>query len=248
MNMRQIILDTETTGLSANNGDRLIEFAGVEMIDRRLTGNNLHLYINPERDIPEEAVAVHGITLEKLNEMNAPVFADVAQQIADYIRGAELIIHNASFDEGFLDMEFERLGMPRTKTITSDITDTLKMARDRYPGQKNSLDALCTRLEVDRSKRVLHGALIDCELLGEVYLAMTRSQFSLVDELMATTTASNNPAAGGQYQIKHAALPVVTPSSEELAEHENYLQALDKIAGAPCVWRQWQQDTEDKSK
>jgi DNA polymerase III subunit epsilon len=246
--MRQIILDTETTGLSANNGDRLIEFAGVEMIDRRLTGNNLHLYINPERDIPEEAVAVHGITLEKLNEMNAPVFADVAQQIADYIRGAELIIHNASFDEGFLDMEFKRLGMPRTKTITSDITDTLKMARDRYPGQKNSLDALCTRLEVDRSKRVLHGALIDCELLGEVYLAMTRSQFSLVDELMATTTASNNPAAGGQYQIKHAALPVVTPSSEELAEHENYLQALDKIAGAPCVWRQWQQDTEDKSK
>ncbi|WP_100123287.1 DNA polymerase III subunit epsilon [Snodgrassella alvi] len=246
--MRQIILDTETTGLSANNGDRLIEFAGVEMIDRRLTGNNLHLYINPERDIPEEAVAVHGITLEKLNEMNAPVFADVAQQIADYIRGAELIIHNASFDEGFLDMEFKRLGMPRTKTITSDITDTLKMARDRYPGQKNSLDALCTRLEVDRSKRVLHGALIDCELLGEVYLAMTRSQFSLVDELMATTTTSNNPAAGGQYQIKHAALPVVTPSSEELAEHENYLQALDKIAGAPCVWRQWQQDTEDKSK
>nr|WP_100149940.1 DNA polymerase III subunit epsilon [Snodgrassella communis] len=247
MNMRQIILDTETTGLSANNGDRLIEFAGVEMIDRRLTGNNLHLYVNPERDIPDEAVAVHGITLEKLKAMNAPVFAEVAQQIADYIRGAELIIHNASFDEGFLDMEFSRLGMPTTRTITIDITDTLKMARDRYPGQKNSLDALCTRLEVDRSKRVLHGALIDCELLSEVYLAMTRSQFSLVDELMDTANTSNNPAGGSQYQIKHSALPIVTPSSEELEEHEAYLQALDKIVGAPCVWRQWQQDTEDKS-
>ncbi|MCO6520477.1 MAG: DNA polymerase III subunit epsilon [Snodgrassella sp.] len=247
MNMRQIILDTETTGLSANNGDRLIEFAGVEMIDRRLTGNNLHLYVNPERDIPDEAVAVHGITLEKLKAMNAPVFAEVAQQIADYIRGAELIIHNATFDVGFLNMEFSRLGMPEVESITSDITDTLKMARDRYPGQKNSLDALCTRLEVDRSKRVLHGALIDCELLGEVYLAMTRSQFSLVDELMDTANTSNNPAGGSQYQIKHSALPIVTPSSEELEEHEAYLQALDKIVGAPCVWRQWQQDTEDKS-
>ncbi|WP_239349409.1 DNA polymerase III subunit epsilon [Snodgrassella communis] len=244
--MRQIILDTETTGLSANNGDRLIEFAGVEMIDRRLTGNNLHLYVNPERDIPDEAVAVHGITLDKLKAMNAPVFAEVAQQIADYIRGAELIIHNATFDVAFLNMEFNRLGMPEVESI-SDITDTLKMARDRYPGQKNSLDALCTRLEVDRSKRVLHGALIDCELLGEVYLAMTRSQFSLVDELMDTANNSNNPADGSQYQIKHSALPIVTPSSEELEEHEAYLQALDKIVGAPCVWRQWQQDTEDKS-
>ncbi|WP_171991473.1 DNA polymerase III subunit epsilon [Snodgrassella alvi] len=245
--MRQIILDTETTGLYANNGDRLIEFAGVEMVDRRLTGNNLHLYINPERDIPDEAVAVHGITLEKLHEMNAPVFAGVAQQIADYLHGAELIIHNAVFDEGFLDMEFKRLGMPKIKTITSGTVDTLKMARDKYPGQKNSLDALCTRLEVDRSKRVLHGALIDCELLGEVYLAMTRSQFSLVDELMATAAASENQIADSKYQIKHTGLIVVEPSAEELAEHEAYLQALDKIVGEPCMWRKWQENNGDKS-
>lgn len=244
--MRQIILDTETTGLSASNGDRLIEFAGVEMIDRRLTGNNLHLYINPERDIPEEAVAVHGITLEKLHEMKAPVFAEVAQQIADYISGAELIIHNAGFDESFLDMEFKKLNMPATRTITEKITDTLQMARERYPGQKNSLDALCTRLEVDRSKRVLHGALIDCELLGEVYLAMTRSQFSFVDELMAGNT-DTSIAGGGQYQIQHTALPVVKPNAEDMAEHEAYLQTLDKIVGAPCAWRQWQQQQEDKS-
>ncbi|WP_180296706.1 DNA polymerase III subunit epsilon [Snodgrassella alvi] len=244
--MRQIILDTETTGLSASNGDRLIEFAGVEMIDRRLTGNNLHLYINPERDIPEEAVAVHGITLEKLHEMKAPVFAEVAQQIADYISGAELIIHNAGFDESFLDMEFKKLNMPATRVIAKDITDTLQMARERYPGQKNSLDALCTRLEVDRSKRVLHGALIDCELLGEVYLAMTRSQFSLVDELMAGNT-DTSIAGGGQYQIQHTALPVVKPNAEDMAEHEAYLQTLDKIVGAPCAWRQWQQQQEDKS-
>lgn len=241
--MRQIILDTETTGLNAHDGDRLIEFAGVEMIDRRFTGNNLHLYVNPERDIAEEAVAIHGITLEKLAEKKAPVFAEVGQRIADFLRGAELVIHNAPFDVGFLNMEFRRIGLPPIEAITASVLDTLPMARNLYPGQKNSLDALCTRLDVDRSKRVLHGALIDCELLGEVYLAMTRSQFSLVDELAATSAATaggSTPAA--PHAIAHAPLTVVRPTEEEQAAHEDYLAALDKIVEGDCAWRQWQAD------
>ena len=237
--MRQIILDTETTGLSAQNGDRLIEFAGVEMIDRRLTGNNLHLYIDPERDIPEEAIAIHGITPEILREKNAPVFSVVAQQIAEYIRDSELVIHNAGFDIGFLNMEFNRLDMPNVESITSNQIDTLQMARERYPGQKNSLDALCTRLEVDRSKRVLHGALIDCELLAEVYLAMTRSQFSLVDELTSPIMQSQMQTIATKYQIDHEQLRVIAADENELAEHEAYLLSLDKIVDGDCLWRKW---------
>ncbi len=237
--MRQIILDTETTGLSAQNGDRLIEFAGVEMIDRRLTGNNLHLYIDPERDIPEEAIAIHGITPEILREKNAPVFSVVAQQIAEYIRDSELVIHNAGFDIGFLNMEFNRLDMPNVESITSNQIDTLQMARERYPGQKNSLDALCTRLEVDRSKRVLHGALIDCELLAEVYLAMTRSQFSLVDELTSPLTQNQTQAISATYQIDHEQLRVIAADETEQAEHEAYLLSLDKIVAGDCLWRKW---------
>ncbi len=237
--MRQIILDTETTGLSAQNGDRLIEFAGVEMIDRRLTGNNLHLFIDPERDIPEEAIAIHGITPEILQEKNAPVFSAVAQQIVEYIRDSELVIHNASFDIGFLNMEFNRLGMPNVESITKNQIDTLQMARERYPGQKNSLDALCTRLEVDRSKRVLHGALIDCELLAEVYLAMTRSQFSLVDELTSPLMQSQTQTIVTKYQIDHEQLRVIAADENELAEHEAYLLSLDKIVDGDCLWRKW---------
>ena len=237
--MRQIILDTETTGLSAQNGDRLIEFAGVEMIDRRLTGNNLHLYIDPERDIPEEAIAIHGITPEILREKNAPVFSVVAQQIAEYIRDSELVIHNAGFDIGFLNMEFNRLDMPNVESITSNQIDTLQMARERYPGQKNSLDALCTRLEVDRSKRVLHGALIDCELLAEVYLAMTRSQFSLVDELTSPLMQSQTQTIATKYQIDHEQLRVIAADENELAEHDAYLLSLDKIVDGDCLWRKW---------
>lgn len=245
--MRQIILDTETTGLSAQNGDRLIEFAGVEMIDRRLTRNNLHLFVDPERDIPEEAIAIHGITPEKLKKENAQVFAAVAQQIAEYISGAELVIHNASFDVGFLDMEFTRLGMPIVDQITSKVTDTLQMARERYPGQKNSLDALCTRLEVDRSKRVLHGALIDCELLAEVYLAMTRSQFSLVDELVTPNGNSQKQELANYQRLNHEALAVIAPTPTELAEHEAYLAALDKVVSGQCLWRSWEHKGKDLS-
>lgn len=244
--MRQIILDTETTGLSPRAGDRLIEFAGLEMVDRRLTGRHLHLYVHPERDIPAEAARVHGLTLAVLEEKNAPVFARVGEEIADFIRGAELIIHNAPFDLGFLDMEFGRMGLPSATALAGGVIDTLQMAKERYPGQKNSLDALCTRLDVDRSRRVLHGALIDCELLAEVYLGMTRSQFSLADAFEAETESTPAVAA---YSAPFAAtaarrLIVQAASAEELAEHAAYLDALDQAAGGPCVWRQWPPQTD----
>lgn len=231
---RQIILDTETTGLYPNRGDRLIEFAGLEMIDRRLTGRALHLYIHPQRDIPEEASRIHGITLDQLED--APTFDQVSQQIADFIQGAELIIHNAPFDVGFLDMEFKRIGLSTTEQIAAEITDTLAMAKERYPGQKNSLDALCTRLNVDRSRRVFHGALIDCELLAEVYLGMTRSQFSLIDQLDETEDTPTQHTAH-QPIISHrpAQLRIQHASAEELAQHEAYLDQLDKQT--PSLWR-----------
>ncbi|WP_051940640.1 DNA polymerase III subunit epsilon [Stenoxybacter acetivorans] len=230
--MRQIILDTETTGLRAAGGDRLIEFAGLEMIDRRLTGNSLHLYIHPERDIEEEAIAIHGISLDFLAEKKAPVFAEAGKQIADFIKDAELIIHNAPFDVGFLNMEFARMGLPATETIAGGIIDTLKMAKTRYPGQKNSLDALCTRLSIDRSRRIFHGALIDCELLSEVYLALTRSQFSLVDGL-AENNQTQTATLHNRQPLPHP-LIIQAAGDAELHQHEAYLNAL----GEPCLWRQ----------
>lgn len=227
---RQIILDTETTGFKANMGDRILEFAGIEMKSRQLTGGYLHLYIHPDRDIPEESTNVHGITLEKLE--GEPKFEEVGQKIADYLRDAELIIHNAPFDVGFLDMEFQRMGLPTVEELNCKVTDTLVMAREMFPGQKNSLDALCNRFEVDRSKRVFHGALIDCELLAEVYLAMTRGQFSLVDDVETVT----HYAAVGHTQ-RPAHLKVILASEAELAEHDAYLNDLDQVAGGVCAWR-----------
>ncbi|KLT72725.1 DNA polymerase III subunit epsilon [Neisseria arctica] len=232
MSQRQIILDTETTGLYPQSGDRMVEFAGLEMVNRQFTGSNLHLYIHPERDMPEEAAAVHGLTIEVLEEKNAPIFAKVGQEIADFLRGAELIIHNAKFDVGFLDMEFSRMGLPSIEELGCRVTDTLSMAREMFPGQKASLDALCTRFDVDRSKRVYHGALIDCELLGEVYLAMTRGQFSLVDGLAETAA---------QEEVRQVARPVhlkvLKADEAELAEHKAYLDILDKASGGNCIWR-----------
>ena len=230
MSKRQIILDTETTGLYAEGGDRLVEFAGLEMINRQITGNNLHLYVHPERDMPEEAAKVHGLTIEVLEEKNAPPFAEVGRQIADFIRDAELIIHNAKFDVGFLNMEFRRMGLPSIEELGCTVTDTLAMAREMFPGQKASLDALCNRLSVDRSKRVLHGALIDCELLGEVYLAMTRQQFDLMggekeedEEVKPVIIAETK---------RPAHLKVIKANVEELAAHEQYLDSLGEV----CLW------------
>lgn len=232
---RQIILDTETTGFYYDRGDRLIEFAGLEMIDRRLTGNYLHLYVHPERDIPEEAVRVHGITLEKLADK--PKFAEVAAQIADFIRGADLVIHNAAFDMGFLDMELGRAGLPTATQLAAEVTDTLAMAKGLYPGQKNSLDALCTRLGVDRSKRVYHGALIDCELLGEVYLGMTRSQFSLVDQFAEEETEMKADVQAVASSERPAHLKVLHADADETAAHEAYLDSLDAAADGGSLWR-----------
>lgn len=231
MSNRQIILDTETTGLYPEGGDRLVEFAGLEMINRQMTDKNLHLYVHPERDMPEEAAKVHGLTIEVLEEKNAPPFAEVGRQIADFLRGAELIIHNARFDVGFLNMEFKRMGLPSIEDLGCKVTDTLAMAREMFPGQKASLDALCNRFSVDRSKRVLHGALIDCELLGEVYLAMTRRQFDLM--------GSNDDADGANVQVAAAKierskpLKVLRADENELAAHEQYLDEL----GDACAWR-----------
>lgn len=231
MSQRQIILDTETTGLYPENGDRLVEFAGLEMINRQMTDSNLHLYVHPERDMPEEAAKVHGLTIEVLEAKNAPPFAQVGKQIADFIRGAELIIHNAKFDVGFLNMEFRRMGLPSIEELGCKVTDTLAMAREMFPGQKASLDALCNRFSVDRSKRVLHGALIDCELLGEVYLAMTRQQFDLMGgeaeeegEVKQTVIAETK---------RTSQLKVIKANAGELIAHEKYLDDL----GEACIWR-----------
>lgn len=228
---RQIILDTETTGLYADGGDRLVEFAGLEMVNRQMTDKNLHLYIHPERDMPEEAARVHGLTIEVLEGKNAPPFARVGRQIADFLRGAELIIHNAKFDVGFLNMEFRRMGLPTVEELGCTVTDTLLMAREMFPGQKASLDALCNRFSVDRSKRVLHGALIDCELLGEVYLAMTRQQFDLMGEAEEEGPAAK-PVASAEMKFG-AKLKVIKADEAELAAHEEYLDGL----GESCIWR-----------
>nr|WP_101133995.1 DNA polymerase III subunit epsilon [Neisseria meningitidis] len=239
MTTRQIILDTETTGLYADGGDRLVEFAGLEMVNRQMTDKNLHLYVHPERDMPEEAARVHGLTIEVLEGKNAPPFAEVGRQIADFLRGAELIIHNAKFDVGFLNMEFRRMGLPTVEELGCTVTDTLAMAREMFPGQKASLDALCNRFSVDRSKRVLHGALIDCELLGEVYLAMTRRQFDLMGEAEEEEPAAK-PVASAEMKLG-AKLKVIKADEAELAAHGRYLDGL----GEACIWRKTQMPSEN---
>ena len=231
--MRQIILDTETTGLEHSQGHRIIEFAGLEMVGRKLTGKHLHLYIHPEREIDPDAQRVHGISLDDL--AGKPKFHAVADQIADFIGDAELIIHNAAFDVGFLNAEFSRLGMAPVAKVSAGVIDTLLMAREAFPGKRNSLDALCDRFEIDRSNRTLHGALIDCELLSEVYLWMTRGQESLMMDALPSDEA--NAASALHLSFERKPLRVQPPSAEELAEHEQYLDTLDKSVKGSCVWR-----------
>jgi len=231
--MRQIVLDTETTGLNARSGDRIIEVGCVEIVNRRLTGNNFHRYINPERDSEEGALAVHGLTTEFLSDK--PKFAEIADELRDYVRGAEIIIHNAPFDLGFLDAEFERLGFPRFAEHVEKITDTLVQAKEMHPGKRNSLDSLCERYGISNAHRALHGALLDAELLAEVYLAMTRGQNSLTIDLAAS---GMEQAAGGVVELLPLAEILVLPASEEeLAEHESLLDKLDKESKGNCVWR-----------
>jgi len=230
--MRQIVLDTETTGLNPRSGDRVIEVGCVELINRRLTGNNFHSYVNPERDSEDGALAVHGLTTEFLSDK--PKFAEIADELCVYLQGAEVIIHNAPFDIGFLDAEFERLSLPRFEKQVGGVIDSLVQAKQLHPGKRNSLDALCDRYEVSNAHRTLHGALLDAELLAEVYLAMTRGQNSL------TIDHATEPelAEGGSGElIPLADILVLSADEEELREHEASLDRLDKEAKGRCVWR-----------
>ena len=232
--MRQIFLDTETTGLSPENGDRMVEIGCVEMDNRRITGRHLQFYLNPERKNGEGAVAVHGLTDEVLADK--PLFAHVVDEVIEFISGAEIIIHTASFDVGFLNEELRRCNRPKFSTHVAAITDTLAMARDQFPGKSNSLDALCKRLEVDNTNRTLHGALIDANLLAEVYIRLTRGQDSLVMDM--TEERSGGPGdLGGPVDLSIFVLPVLFASEAELADHERVLGEIDKASGGKTLWR-----------
>jgi len=234
--MRQLILDTETTGLNARSGDRVIEVGIVELVNRRLTGKNLHFYINPERDSEPGALAVHGLTTEFLSDK--PKFGEIANELRDFVAGADLIIHNAPFDLGFLNAEFALLGLPTFVSHCGEVIDTLVQAKSLFPGKRNSLDALCDRLGVSNAHRTLHGALLDAELLAEVYLAMTRGQESLVIDMLGE---SEPVSSGDELVVKtglaQLVLTVVLASPEEETAHGTVLNELDKAVKGQCVWR-----------
>ena len=230
--MRQIVLDTETTGLSAEGGDRIIEIGCVELVARKLTGNNRHFYLNPERDSHEDALKVHGISNEFLRDK--PKFAAVADELMEYLHGAEVIIHNADFDVAFLNRELELIGRAGFKSVAARVTDTLAMAKEMYPGKRNSLDALCSRLGVDNSSRTLHGALLDAELLADVYINLTRGQDALLIDVGAHD-AMNGIAT--RVDLTQFTLPVLLASDQENAAHEDVLKQLDKASGGRTLWR-----------
>jgi DNA polymerase-3 subunit epsilon len=230
--MRQLIIDTETTGLDPKQGHRVIEFAALELVNRRQTGRTLHLYLDPERDIEMGATEVHGKTWEDLK--GKPKFRDLAHQIVDFARDAEWIIHNAPFDVAFLDREFEHCNLPGCVAMYGNLIDTLAMARDAFPGKRNNLDALCERFGVSNAHRSLHGALLDAQLLAEVYLAMTRGQESLTIDMGATPLPSAAILPGAS--TERLALVVLLPTPEELAAHAAYLEALDRDSRGRCVW------------
>lgn len=235
--MRQIVLDTETTGLNARTGDRIIEIGCVELVNRRLTGNNLHFYVNPERDSDPGALAVHGLTTEFLRDK--PKFAEIVDALRDYLRDAELIIHNAPFDLGFLEAEFSLLRLPPFKEHYAGVIDTLVQAKAMFPGKRNSLDALCDRFGISNAHRTLHGALLDSELLAEVYLAMTRGQESLVIDMLGDAPAQQaaSVAAGNVVSVEGLVLPVLVADEAELAAHEAVLNDLDKAMKGTSIWR-----------
>jgi DNA polymerase-3 subunit epsilon len=230
--MRQIFLDTETTGLSPESGDRIVEIGCLEMVDRRPTGNDKHYYLNPERPSSEGAVKVHGLTDDFLADK--PRFAEIADELLTYLAGAEVVIHNAAFDVGFLDAESKRLGRPRLAGQVLRITDTLLMARNLYPGKSNSLDALCKRLDVDNTHRTLHGAMLDAGLLAEVYVRMTRGQDSLAIEVQE---GASGAMAMSTIDLASLALIAVAVSADERDAHEAVLLDLDKASGGQALWR-----------
>jgi DNA polymerase III subunit epsilon len=230
--MRQIFLDTETTGLSAATGDRVIEIGCVELLNRKLTGNNKHFYLNPERDSHEDALKVHGISNEFLRDK--PKFESVADELMDYLRDAEIIIHNAQFDVGFLNKELELVGKPLFREFVTSVTDTLVMAKEMFPGKRNSLDALCARLGVDNSGRTLHGALLDAELLADVYINLTRGQDALlIDAFDAESTQVN----AEKVDLSAYSLQVIAANEQENAAHLDQLTQLDKSSGGKTLWR-----------
>ena len=232
--MRQIFLDTETTGLNPESGDRIVEIGCIEMVNRRLTGETRHVYLNPERKGHEEAIKVHGLTDAFLADK--PKFAEVADDILGFLQGADVVIHNAAFDVGFLNAELKRLGRPLFHNVAAKVTDTLLMARELFPGKANSLDALCKRLEVDNTHRTLHGALLDAGLLAEVYIRLTRGQ----DSLVIQTGDDQRPGqalAMPQLDLSGFKLPVIAPDADDLAAHEAVLKDLDKASGGKTVWR-----------
>lgn len=231
---RQIVLDTETTGLEHRQGHRIIEIGCVELINRKLTGNNYHQYLNPGREIDQGAMEVHGITNEFL--VDKPFFSDIEQEMMNYLRGAELIIHNAAFDVGFLDAELERVG-PQTPKIgqVCGVHDTLLQARKMFPGQRNDLDSLCRRFDINNSHRELHGALLDAEILADVYLAMTGGQSSL---LLEANSSRDNDVNKSGLKVNYATLdlPLVKATSQEKKNHGAWLSRLDEKVEDQCVW------------
>ncbi len=228
MNQRQVFLDTETTGLYPAQGHRIIEIAAVEVINRRITRNHFHVYLNPEREIDPAAQEVHGITLEFLQDK--PHFPDIVDEFFDFVSGAELVIHNAPFDVGFLNAELGRIDRANIGDVSANIVDTLKIAKEMRPGQRNNLDALCRHFGIDNSKRTLHGALLDAELLADVYLAMTRGQESLMIDMLETSDVSDDVAV----VARSKPLTVIEATSDELAAHQQYIESLAK--GGACLW------------
>ena len=227
--MRRIVLDTETTGLEPSEGHRIIEVACLELLDRRTTGRHFHRYLNPERAIDFAATEVHGITAEHLADK--PKFADIVDEFLEFVEGGELLIHNAPFDVAFLNAELTRLGRPKLETLCR-VSDTLFMARELHPGKKNSLDALCERYAVDHSRRTLHGALLDAQLLADVWLAMTRGQ-DLLDIAVASAPSVVLPSVSAPRQVL---LPVVRPTAEELAAHAAMCERIEKESKGKCLW------------
>jgi DNA polymerase-3 subunit epsilon len=230
--MRQIFLDTETTGLSPENGDRIVEIGCVELVNRKLTGKNLHFYLNPERDSHEDALKVHGISNEFLKDK--PKFGEIADELLEYLQGADVLIHNAPFDVGFMNKELELQKRPPIKTYVNSIADTLAMAKDMFPGKRNSLDALCDRLGVDNSGRTLHGALLDAELLADVFIYMTRGQDALLIEVEDSSDSKKLADAIDMQSLK---LTVISATEQELGAHEEVLVQIDKASNGQTLWR-----------
>ena len=233
--MRQIILDTETTGLEVSDGNRILEIGCVELVNRQFSGNTLHLYINPERESEEGALRVHGLTTEFLRDK--PTFAQIADDFLTFVQDAEIIIHNAAFDTRFLDNELQLVGKREFRSYVAGVVDSLALAKEQFPGKRNSLDALCDRFGIDNSSRTLHGALLDAELLAAVYISLTRGQESLVMDTGTDTPEQQSAAASAKLDLSQIVLPILHPSDLERQAHEAMLAVIDKASGGETIWK-----------